>query len=212
MRALHLEILVEEPSMEDFLHVLLPRILPDDCTFLVHSFQGKADLLGNLEARLRAYAKWRPEIYRILVIVDRDADDCHDLKHHLERVSSVAGLTTRSSSAGPDWQVANRIVIEELEAWYFGDWDAVSCAYPRVSRSTVRRRGYRDPDAVRGGTWESFERILNRHGYFRGGLSKRRAAREIGAFLDPSRNVSRSFSNFRDAVLEATDPSVPVIT
>ncbi len=56
MSAAHLELLVEEPSMEAFLRALLPRLLPQDRTFEVHPFQGKSDLLGKLEARLRGYA------------------------------------------------------------------------------------------------------------------------------------------------------------
>lgn len=58
MTAEHIEVLVEEPSMEAFLHALLPRILPSGRTFQIHSFQGKSDLLGKLEARLRGYAAW----------------------------------------------------------------------------------------------------------------------------------------------------------
>jgi hypothetical protein len=52
--ATHLELLVEEPSMEAFLRVLLPRLLPNDRTFEVHPFQGKTDLLGKLQGRLQA--------------------------------------------------------------------------------------------------------------------------------------------------------------
>ena len=61
MTANHLELLVEEPSMEAFLRSLLPRLLPHDRSFEVHSFQGKSDLLGKLQARLRGYAKWLPD-------------------------------------------------------------------------------------------------------------------------------------------------------
>lgn len=39
--ARHLEFLVEEPSMETFLKGLLPRLLPEGCTFGIHPFQGK---------------------------------------------------------------------------------------------------------------------------------------------------------------------------
>ncbi len=55
MAATHLVLLVEEPSMEAFLRALLPRLLPQDRTFEVHPSQGKRDLLGKLEARLRGY-------------------------------------------------------------------------------------------------------------------------------------------------------------
>jgi len=48
MNARHLELLVEEPSMEAFLRALLPRVLPAGRTFEVHAFQGKDDLLAKL--------------------------------------------------------------------------------------------------------------------------------------------------------------------
>lgn len=60
MAAVHLELLVEEPSMEAFLRGLLPRLLPRDRRFEIHAFQGKDDLLRNLATRLRGYAHWLP--------------------------------------------------------------------------------------------------------------------------------------------------------
>lgn len=203
MRTRHLELLVEERSMEEFLAVLLPRLLPKDCTFRTHSFQGKLDLLANLESRLRAYARSLPEIYRIFVVIDRDRDDCRDLKQQLEDMASAAGLMTRSRASGRHWQVVNRIAIEELEAWYFGDWDAVRSAYPRVSPNVPAQARYRNPDAISRGTWEAFERLLKRGGYFRSGLRKIEAARAVATHFDPARNRSRSFAHFRDAVIEA---------
>lgn len=101
------------------------------------------------------------------------------------------------------WQLVNRIAIEELEAWYFGDWPAVCTAYPKVSAGVPHKAGYRDSDAILGGTWEAFERVLQRHGYFKTGLPKVGAARTIGGLLDPERCRSRSFAKFRDAIAEA---------
>ena len=187
--------------MESFLGVLLPRLLPDGPTFEIHPFQGKSDLLKRLEHRLRGYRRWLPDDWRLIVMVDRDNDDCHELKARLERAARRAGLSTRSTArSGVDWQLVNRIVIEELEAWYFGDWQAVRAAYPRVSDTVPRRSGYRDPDAIGGGTWEAFERILKRRGYFTAGLRKMEAARAIAAHIEPSRNRSRSFTNFWQAI------------
>ena len=203
MIARHLELLVEEPSMEVFLRELLPRILSADCDFEIHPFQGKLDLLGNLGNRLRGYAQWLPDDWRILVIVDRDDDDCRQLKQRLEDVASGANLRTRSQAGGRPWQLVNRVVIEELEAWYFGDWEAVRSAYPRVSPTVPNQSRYRNPDSVRGGTWEAFERILKGRGYFRTGLRKIEAARTVAAYIDPARNRSHSFTKFRDALVEA---------
>lgn len=73
--------------MEAFLRALLPRRLPLDRTFKVHPFQGKSDLLSKLEARLRGYAVWLPDDWRIVVVVDRDDDDCRALKQRLEDIA-----------------------------------------------------------------------------------------------------------------------------
>ena len=203
MRTRHLEILTEEPSMEKFLDTLLPRILPPCSTYMIHVFQGKHDLLTKLRNRLRGYAKWIPENYRV-VVTDCDNKDCRELKGELESAAADSGLITRSQSGRRSWQVVNRIAVEELEAWYFGDWKAVRAVYPRVPPNIPRRAGYRNPDSIQGGTWEAFERIMKKHGYFRGGLRKMQAAGDIAAKIDPRHNCSGSFRVFYDAIMEAT--------
>jgi hypothetical protein len=200
----HVELLVEEPSMEAFLRGILPRILKE-VSFEVYPSQSKKELLLGLPARLRAYAKWLPDSWRLVIVVDRDQDDCHKLKYQLESIAETAGLMTRSKAAAEPFSVVNRLAIEELEAWYFGDWQAVCKAFPNVPPTIPTRRNYRDPDGVRGGTWETFERILVRAGYFEGGLRKIEAARTIARHADPSRNRSRSFKSFYGALVEMVD-------
>ena len=200
MKVEHVDFLVEEPSMEVFLRGLLPGLV-EDLDFSIHPFQGKQDLLDNIFDRLRGYAHWLPESFRIVVLVDQDEKDCRELKEKLEEYACKAGLTTRSQNQSC-FTVVNRIVISELEAWYFGDWDAVVAAYPRVSKSVPRQASYRNPDAIEGGTWEAFERLLKRAGYFKTGLRKIEAAQTIAPHIDPARNVSHSFQVFRAAALE----------
>lgn len=205
MNATHLELLVEESSMEQFLRALLPRLLPAGRTFEVHAFQGKPDLLGKLEARLRAYSTWLPADWRVIVVVDRDNEDCLALKSRLEATARRAGLRTPSLDSAEPWQIVIRIAIEELEAWYFGCWDAVHRAYPRVSPTVPRGAAYRDPDAIAGGTWETFERVMQRHRYFPGGLRKLEAARAIGEHVvDPGASRSTSFRHFWHAIEDAS--------
>ena len=194
--------LVEEPSMEAFLGSLLPRMLPADRRYEVHAFQDKFDLLLNLPMRLRGYRRWLPADWRLVVLVDRDGDDCHELKEKLESIAGESGLTTRTSAGGRPWQVANRLVVEELEAWYFGDWEAVRGAYPRLPATVDQRARYRNPDAIRGGTWEALERIMQQHGYFSTGLRKVEAARAVGRLVDVQRNRSRSFARFSEVITE----------
>jgi hypothetical protein len=68
---------------------------------------------------------------------------------------------------------------------------------------------YCDPYGVQGGTWEAFERVLQRAGYFDGGLRKIEAARFIAAGIDPARNRSRSFQSLRTALVEMVSPVSP---
>jgi hypothetical protein len=151
---------------------------------------------------LEGYASWLPDRWRILVLVDRDDDDCVVLKEKLEKIAAAASLKTKTAvGAGRKFQVVNRIAIEELEAWFFGDWEAVRNAYPRVPVGIPEKAAYRDPDSIAGGTWEALERVLKNAGYFTTGLRKIELARSVARHMDPRRNRSRSFR----ALVEAID-------
>jgi len=201
----HFEILVEEPSTEAVLRELLPRII-GETSFEVYSHQCKDELLKRLPARLQGYAQWLPPDWCIVVILDRDDDDCLELKETLEGMAARAGLATRTNPRNQQFAVINRLAIEELEAWFFGDWQAVKAAYTKVNVNVPSSAKYRFPDEILGGTWEAFERVMQRAGYFKTGLRKIEAAREIARFMDPGRNTSRSFQVFRDALLDAIAP------
>lgn len=193
--------------MEAALRLLLPKML-GNLSFEIYPHQCKDELLLRLPQRLRGYGQrckgdaWFRDHCRIVVVIDRDDDDCARLKRRLEKMANDAGLATRSSAKGRAYMVVNRLAIEELEAWYFGDWEAVQAAYPRVSANIPSQAKYRDPDEITGGTWEAFERVLQRAGYYSGGLRKVEAARTVAAHMDPSRNTSPSFCTLRDALLE----------
>jgi len=200
---MHIECLVEEPSAEAALQKILPRVLHAHITFAVHPFRGKPNLMKKLPAPLRAYRAWIPESWRIVVLVDADEDDCHEIKVKLENAAIQARLITKSSvRSGCRFQVLNRLAIEELEAWFFGDIEALHSAYRRISPHLGNRTAYRDPDAIIGGTWEALERELRRVGYFPGGLNKINAATEISRFMVPKRNRPRSFQVFRQGLIE----------
>lgn len=189
--------------MEGFLRQVMPKILGERASFSIYVYQGKADLLRKLPGRLRAWAGWLPDSHRIFVLLDRDDDDCHQLKQTLESVATGAGLKTRSNCGSQPWQVVTRIAIEELEAWFFGEWSAVRQAYPRISARIPGQAAYRAPDSIVGGTWEAFERTLRKAGYFNQGLPKKEVADAVGRHLNPDANTSPSFAVFRAAVLEA---------
>lgn len=200
---MHIEFLLEEPSAEAALDILLPNILGDGSTFKLHSFNGKQNLLRKLPERLRGYSRWLPENYRIVVLVDADQQDCTDLKRRLERHAAEAGLRSRSvRTVNGTFQIVNRIAIEELESWYFGDADALIAAYPRLPRNFNSKEKFRDPDGIKGGTWEALEKLLQEYGYQRGGLAKINTARTITSHMNVHKNTSRSFQAFRDVLFE----------
>lgn len=195
MSAAHYVLLVEDRSSEAFLREALPRLLRGKATFGVYPFLGKNDLLKKLPKRLNGYASWLPVDWRIVVLLDRDDDDCQRLKQRLEIMAASAGLATRSVNRAA-WRVANRIAVEELEAWFFGDLDAVRKAFPRVSRRISKKKEpYRNPDDI-SRTWEALEKLLKQAGYFPSGLQKISTARAIGRHLDPDANTSQSFQTF----------------
>jgi hypothetical protein len=201
---MHIEVLVEEPSAEEALKNLLPKILEAEPSINFVRFQGKRDMLRHLPQRLKGYAHWlQPEMdYRIVVLIDRDVEDCRSLKSQLEQMARQAGLPTK---ACPDpngtFLVLNRIAAEELEAWFLGDVDALRAAFPRVSPHLAQQRTFRDPDAVRGGTWQALERLLQSNGYYPTGLNKIDLARRVSAHMSPAANRSRSFQVFRNGLL-----------
>jgi len=137
-----------------------------------------------------------------MVVVDRDDDQYTALMEQLENAARDARLTTRVQ--GPGGRVINRLAIEELEAWFFGDWEAVLRAYPKVHRTVPNRSGYRDPDAIRGGFGRLLKDAYNVVWYFRTGLRKVEAARTIAQHMDPNKNRSASFQGFRAALTEMT--------
>lgn len=196
----HLEVLVEERSTEAVLLNLIPRIV-GAVSFKVHPYAGKEDLLTKLPQRLDGYASWMPDDWRILVLLDRDREDCRDLKNRLDDITSQRSFVIpKGASARRAVNLVNRLAIEELEAWFLGDAEALHAAYPRVSTNLHQRRAYRDPDAISGGTWEALERVLKRAGYYPSGLPKIEVARRISMHMEPDRNRSRSFRVFCDGL------------
>ena len=165
---MQIDVLCEERSMEEALRSLLPRVLAGRATHKIISFQGKRQMLRRLSDRLRGNAYRVPhENLRVVVLIDEDRDDCVVLKRQLDDAATAAGLITKGAAApGVGFHVVNRIVVEELESWFFGDVEAVRQAYPKVPESLARKAKYRDPDAIAGGTWEALFRELKRVSYY----------------------------------------------
>lgn len=79
-------------------------------------------------------------------------------------------------------------------------------AYPNAPTNVPHKASFRLSDEIGGGTWEAFERVLQKAGYFRGGLRKVEAAQSVGEQFDPSECRSPSFASFYGTLLEAVSP------
>ncbi|MCI0521698.1 MAG: DUF4276 family protein [Chloroflexi bacterium] len=124
-----------------------------------------------------------------------------ELKRRLEIASQAAKLTTKSAVLpGLPFQVLNRIAIEELEAWFFGDVSALRSAYSRIPESLGRRAAFRNPDAIEGGAWEKLKKVLQQAGYYPSGISKVEVSQKVSQYMEPDLNLSNSFRVFRDGL------------
>ena len=174
-------------------------------TYEIIEFAGKPNLLRSLPKRLKGYAYWPAgDPIRVLVLVDRDRDDCHQLKQQLEDAATTAGLGTLSSADNDTAIVANRIAVEELEAWFFGDRNALANAFPNLPVGITDRAAYRLPDAIKGGTYEALDRELKRAGYAETDRRKRAIAERIAPYLSADANGSPSFNAFVDGLRRIT--------
>ena len=193
---MHIKIFLEEPSAEEALKHLLPKIILKDVSYEFHTFQGRDEMLKELPKRLKG-EQWIPNDWRIIVLIDEDRRDCHELKAYLEKAAHDAGFVTKSSAIpNEDFQVVNRIAIEELEAWFFGDIEALRAAYPKIPKNLQSKARFRNPDAIQGGTYEALRDLLIQKKYFRGRIPKLMVAQNIAQHMEPSRNILKSFQVF----------------
>lgn len=209
---MHIEILVEDSSGEKLLQVLLPQILGpqgDPHTWRLHAYKGigriphglvtKADpakriLLDRLPKLLRGYGK-TPGIDAVVVVVDTDKRDCAEF---------LAELKAVAVTCNPIPDTLFRLAIEEIEAWYLGDQDALLAAYPRAKRDVLGK--YVQDSACN--TWELLadavylggSAAIKKAGWPLPGQVKHEWAERIGPLMDLERNISPSFGKLRDGL------------
>jgi hypothetical protein len=189
---MHIEFLVEEASTEIALKEIVPKIIGNVHTFKIHNFQNKDRLLKRLPERVKAYANFIPDDLRIVILVDEDRSNCQELKKKLCDATSI--VTQKKGNI-----VLHRIVVEELESWFIGDVAAIRAEYEKIPASLSKQAKFRDPDAIKGGTWEELDKILKKYGY-ETGLQKMDFAQKVSPHMDVENNKSRSFQVFRDGL------------
>lgn len=194
---MRIEFLVEEQSAEEALKHLLPRLIGERAQWKLINLGSKYKLLKALPQRMAAYRRRidQGEDLRVVVLVDRDHDDCATLKRQLEDAARGAKMATKSAPlASGRFLVVNRIVIEELESWFIGDPAALRRAFTSLPAIDANKGIFRNPD--NGSSWEALHRFLKKHGIYKSSYPKIDAARRIAPKLDVTANRSRSFQVF----------------
>jgi hypothetical protein len=214
---MHIEILVEDSSGRKLLEILLPKVLGDNGsvhTWRLHSYKGvgripgklsskndpsKRILLENLPRILRGYGR-ASGVDAVVVVLDSDKRNCKVFLKELQKMRAACGRIPTTLF---------RLAIEEMEAWYLGDREALLKAYPRV-RNDVLTRYTQDSLCD---TWELLAdaihpggvKAIKDNGWPLPGQLKHEWAEQIGPWLDIDRNVSPSFKKLRDGLLRLVD-------
>lgn len=188
---------VEEPSMEAALNVLIPRISNNTIQHNIINYSSKQSLIKKLPNRMRALRHFIQHNMKYVVVVDQDDNDCIQLKQDVTNIIKGVGLVAKEqTNTINDAQVFVRIPVEELEAWFLGDFVALNTVFPRIPITAGTRTKFRDPDNVTGGTWEALQRLLQQYGYYAGGLPKIEVANRISPHLSLTASRSTSFRVF----------------
>jgi len=172
---------LEEPSAEEMLKGILPKILPHEVMPRFVVFQGKQDLEKQLIRRLKL---WRAPNSRFLVLRDQDSGDCRVIKKHL--------LEKCRQADKPSTTV--RIACHELESFYLGDLQAVDKGLEIGSLSKLqKKRKYREPDSLSNPARELM--ALTKNSY-----QKVSGSRVISKYLNLENNLSHSFNALVKAI------------
>jgi len=178
---------LEEPSAQEMLKGLLPRILPPEITTKYIVFQGKQDLEKQLVRRLRL---WRAPDTLFVVMRDQDAADCKAVKEKLVALCRKAGRGN----------ALVRVACRELESFYLGDLRAVEEGL-KINGLAARQnsRKFRDPDRLRNPAQE-INRLTGN------GYQKIAGSRIIAPHLRLEGNRSHSFSVLVEGIKKMVAP------
>ena len=172
--------LLEEPSMKYLLDELLPKILPEGVEFQTISHTGKRALERSIPRKLRGWNE--PGDVRFVILHDQDGRGCRELKQSLLALCQDTGRP-----------VLVRIACQEMEAWYFGDSEALALAYgmPKLRKLPFQRK-YRAPDNIPSPKEELYK-LIPQHQQIAG-------AKRVAPHMVIERNTSPSFQCFVSGV------------
>lgn len=204
---MHFEILVEGQCELTALSILMPKILGaygEPNTWKIHKHQGVGSipsknkpynpldrsLLGQLPMKIAAYAKFNDSNRVIVVLLDLDMLDQDEIHNELKKL-----IPKKSNLA-----IKFCFAVEELEAWFLGDAQAIKKSYPSINH-TLYSQYIQDSIC---GTWELLAKIIGSHitdlpkRDRRVAMEKCQWAKKITPHMDIQLNRSPSFNNFNN--------------
>jgi len=213
---MHFEVLVEDKSGKKMLDILFPKIIGDN-TFKVIAYKGighipknlkqKADpskriFLNNLPRLLRGYGNTFQaygESYpaAVIVICDLDNKNLDEFKKELNEILN---------NCYPKPETRFCFSIEEGEAWFLGDIEAIKRAYPDAKDSVLS--SYINDSIC--GTWEVLAEAIYPGGYaalsqkqwYEIGAEKSKWSEKITPYMDINVNRSPSFKYLKTKLKE----------
>lgn len=216
---MHFEILSEDQSGEIALNILIQKIISVKNTYTIHSYKGigrlpkglkpgsdpqKRILLDQLPKLIRGYGKTFQGYhdYSAVVIIVLDLDD-KDLNSFETELNEVV------NTCNPKPETYFCFAIEEGEAWFLGDMNAIKTAYPNAKDSVLNTY---ENDSICG-TWEKLADAifpggsisLKKQGWMKIVKTKSEWAERITPSLDIENNQSPSFHYFKNKLLELAD-------
>lgn len=210
---MHFEILIEDISGKTALEILIPKIISDEHTFNIHAYKGigrippgltpssdpkRRILLDQIPKLIQGYGKTfagYPSSYPAVLMIICDLDDRCLKKFRQELLDCVEKCV-------PQPETYFCIAIEEGEAWYLGDLDAIKMAYPKAKDAVLK--SYVNDSIC--GTWEKLAdaiclggaKGLSKLGGQAIGKAKMDWAKNISPHMNIQINQSPSFCYFRD--------------
>ena len=199
---MHFEFLTEDQSSRIAMDVLIPKLLGDKITYRIHSYRGigripkglrpKSDaskriLLDQLPKILRGYGR-NPCCGNIVIVCDLDDKDKQQF------LSELHGIL---DACDPKPSTFFCLAIEEFEAWYLGDLNAIRKAYPHAKNYVLN--SYVNDSIC--GTWELLadaiykggHHVLLKKGWQAVGEQKSVWAKTITPYMIVENNISPSF-------------------
>lgn len=204
----HFVFLTEDTSSQKAMNILIPKLLGDKITYKMHSYKGigqipkglkpktdanKRILLDQLPKILSGHGSM-PDSGTIVVICDLDDKDENNFLSELHDILDRCRHKPK--------EVHFCVAIEEFEAWYLGDLEAIKSAYPKAKDSVLRN--YANDSIC--DTWELLadaiydggHKNLKKKGWQAIGEQKSIWATNISPHMDVENNASPSFQKMRN--------------